>query len=94
MPYLDREACWSSKDKTLQVTDVLSGEEHRCHCRLAVVLAVEQTAAYLWVAADFGLDHLFVVLAASTGAKMPTRVLMRRCQEPLVIVSAAKLLTS
>lgn len=79
---------------TLQATDMSFAGGYLCHYRLAAVMAVEKTAACLWVAADFGLDHLHFVRAANIDVEMPRKGLTRRCQEPLEIVSAAKLLAS
>lgn len=69
-------------------------EEHQRHCRLAVVMVVEKTAACLRAVADFGVYHLHVVPAASIDVEMPMRGLTRKCQKLLEIVSAAKLLAS
>jgi type IV secretory pathway TrbD component len=67
-------------------------EGHRRHCYLAVVMVVVKTAACLWIVSDFGLGHWCFVHAASIDVETSMRSLTRRCQEPLEIVSAAKLL--
>lgn len=76
------------------MTDMSSVGGHRCHYRLAVVMAFEKTAGCLRIAADYGVNHLYVVLAASIDVEMPTRGLTHKCQKPLEIVSAATLLAS